>query len=316
MIASQEQSDVIDDPQTKAVALREEQLPAVADAPPAHDLRHAMMSLPVEQQTQLFAEYIERRQNIRALIKAQLVEGVHFGFPPGCEPKTKQVNGQTVYVVWSRGKEHTFTPDQWTPKPELYAAGADFLCDLLGLRDSYESDLVGWQQMGSKPGVAVQKCRLFSRATDELIGEGMGAYSNASDPNNAIKMAAKCAKVGAIIHAYGLRDLFTQDAPKHRAPENENPPQTGGQSQQQPRGRRQQEQTAISEAELKHLKAHWAIANPDPDGNKVQQSYEFKMWVIRTCERTFNPLRVADWTRREWELCCNTQGCGTEAAGA
>jgi hypothetical protein len=190
---------------------------------PVADLRHAMMTLPVDQQVTFLAEFKARRDHFRKWLMEQLVPGVHYGIPPGCEPKSKTIDGVVHYGNWNKKKNaYDWHPEsQWKPKPSLYAGGADFVCDLLGLRDEYESDAVSWQQMGSKPGTAVQKCLLKSRATGELIGEGIGAYSNQSDANNAIKMAAKCAKVGAIINAYGLRDLFTQDEPKPQP--NDNP---------------------------------------------------------------------------------------------
>lgn len=160
------------------------------------DLRHMMMGMPSEQMTVALAEYKDRRTTFRRWLLEQLRQGIHYGYPPGCEP---------------RGKAN---PEQWTHKPSLYKAGADFMCDLMGVRDEYEADRAAWEQLGSKEGTVVYCCRLVSRKTGELVGEGRGAFVSGNKgmkENAALKMAKKCAKVDAVINSWGLSDLFTQD---------------------------------------------------------------------------------------------------------
>lgn len=281
--------------------------------PVVNDLRHAMMTLPVGTQQAMLAEYKARRDNFRQWLMSQLIEGVHFGIVPGCEPKKKVENGVTSYGVWTKGKNGAegkfiyYPESQWTPKPSLYAAGADFLCDILGVRDEYETDEVGWKQMGGKTGTCVVRCRLFSRASDKLIGESLGAYSHQYDANNALKMASKCAKVGAVINAYGLRDLFSQDEPPKGAPPSENPEADTAAPKAQPRGKRTPPQpapqTAVSKQRLDHLWAHWLDKHKPADGNLQTAKDKFGPWVHHYAGRTFNHRDLPSWGVDDYTAC-------------
>jgi hypothetical protein len=280
---------------------------AVEERPVANDLRHAMMTLPVEHQNVMLAEYKARRDNFRRWLMSQLVEGVHYGFPPGCEPKSKEIDGVTYYAVWMRGGEQWFPSTQWKPKPPLYAAGADFVCDLLGVRAVFAADVAAWQQLGSRPGAFVISCHLFSRANGELIGEGRGCRSEGDkkgDANNAIKMAEKSAKVDAVINSYGLRDLFTQDEIPEREP-HDNPEADHDAPAAAPRDKRR-DAAATVEA-VKRISAKWKDDNKnvygdDPNGISTWAA-EYKKWVMRTCDRVFNPAKPDQWTPGDIGLC-------------
>jgi hypothetical protein len=290
------------------------ELATIQEQPPAkpfNDFRHAMMTLPVEQQQLIQADYKARRDNFRKWLMSQLVEGVHYGIVPGCEPKTKMIDGVEHFGVWNKKKENGkggfdwFPPSQWTPKPSLYAAGADFICDLMGVRDEYESDVVAWQQMGSKSGTAVQKCRLMSRATCEIVGESLGAYSHQYDANNAVKMACKCAKVGAVINAYGLRDLFTQDEPS--GPPNENP--TEKEAAPKPAPRAQRKPMAKDDPFVKavaYIVGNWRGLPGSTSGDSTKDRDAFWSWARSVTKRTdaFNPARPNEWTADDIYACC------------
>lgn len=151
--------------------------------------------LSVEQQDVALTEYKKRRDHFRKWLLAQLVEGNHYGFPPGCEPK--KVNRK-----------------QWQAKPSLYKAGALFIAELLNVRANYESDMVAWEMMGKPAGVIVRKCRLVNPSDGAFLGEGTGSYAvgrKKMDDNAAMKMADKTAVVAAVINTFALSDLFTQD---------------------------------------------------------------------------------------------------------
>jgi hypothetical protein len=277
-----------------AIAPVHEQLPST-------DLRHSMMMMPVEQQNQFLVLYKARRDNFRSWLMSQLIEGVHYGVVPGCEPKSEQRADGTYYGVWN-GKKKALDwhhERQWTPKPSLYAAGADFICDILGVRDEYETDAVGWQQMGSKAGNAVVKCKLFSRATGDLIGESLGAYYHQYDPNNALKMASKCAKVGAVINAYDLRDLFTQDAPAQ--PPHDNPAPNPAAPQEQPRAKRQA--PAITKEQCAALLVAWRPHNPEASGDVKKWNERFYAWAAKTAGRQFDASKSANWTQDDFNAC-------------
>lgn len=270
--------------------------------PQANDLRHAMMTLPVEQQNVLMTEYKGRRDNFRKWLLSQLVEGVHYGFPPGCEPKSMQKGGQTYYAVWMRGKTEWYPESQWKPKPPLYAAGADFVCDLLGVRAEFKADVDAWQQLGSRPGAFVIACYLYSRSTGDLIGEGRGCRSEGDkkgDANNAIKMAEKSSKVDAVINAYGLRDLFTQEEDARPTP-HVNADSDEGAPQEQPRGYRTAGPTP---EEIRELVLKWQAKNPEPSGDKVKWSINYKLWVCRVTERTFDPTKASNWSHDDYTAC-------------
>lgn len=195
------------------------------------DLRSGAMSLPSEQIQAGLAEYSARRESIRDWLRKQLVEGVHYGYPPGCEPK---IDDRGWYGVWTKGRDGErggykyFPPEQWSPKPSFYKAGADFVVDLMGIRCEYEADLAAWKQIGEPKDTFVMTCRGISRTTGEVIGEGRGVRkvgTKGGDANNAIKMAQKSAKVAMILDAYGLADLFTQDMEDIPQPDPVDPPQ-------------------------------------------------------------------------------------------
>lgn len=160
--------------------------------------------LPVETMRPMLDEYVDRRKAFRDWLLSQLVQGVHYGVPPGCEPDAR------------------IDPLQWKAKPSLYKAGADFVCDLLQMDPKFSPDVDAWKMLGAKEGTVVMKCELVSRAENpffrrkagEVLGEGRGAGvvgPKKRDGNGAIKIAQKSAKIDAVINAMGLSDLFTQD---------------------------------------------------------------------------------------------------------
>ena len=159
--------------------------------------REGVSLLPVKQQQKMLEEYTERRNAFREWLKEQFTEGVHFGVPPGCEPRKK------------------VDPKQWQPKPSLYQAGALLVQDLLRLRAVYVADREAWEQHGSKVGTFVMKCELIDPTTDKVIGEGRGLYAVGEKQmvaNSALKLCEKRALIDAMLHSIPvLADLFTQD---------------------------------------------------------------------------------------------------------
>jgi len=190
-----------------------------AERPEVHigDARSMLMNMPVEQMIVAQQEYIERRKQFRDWIKSQMVEGLHYGFSPGCEPK---INDNGEYGVWN-GKTQKmmwYPPSQWVVKPSLYKAGAEFVTDLMNLLPVYTADKPAWEMLGSQPGVFVIRCQLYPKGSqhvpENLVGEGLGCRKvgqKGGDENNAVKMASKSAMVCAVLNSYGLSDLFTQD---------------------------------------------------------------------------------------------------------
>ena len=179
----------IDAPERTALTHTAKNTSLTPDAAPT--VRNAMMSLPVEQQSAVLAEYKDRRENFRAWLFKQLQRGVHYGDVPG---------------VRKNGDDRN-----WKARPSLYKAGAELLCDLNGLRAEFTPEHI--------PGGHQDRtlfcfcCRLYDTA-GTLIGEGRGAMGDGEKKmmgNSAIKMAQKRAHVDATITSLGVSDLFTQD---------------------------------------------------------------------------------------------------------
>jgi hypothetical protein len=279
------------------------------------DLRQFAMALPSDRIQEGLEEYAERRKAFRDWLKSKLVEGIHYGYPPGCEPKYDDKGNQ---LVWMKGGYKAMPESQWTFKPSFYKAGADFVCDLMGLRDEYKADMDGWAQLGSPKETFVYACYLYSKSTGELIGEGRGVRAvgqKGGDANNAIKMAKKSSKVDAVLNAYGLADLFTQDIedtppgpPKH-----ENPDRNQNAAKATPRSKRQTEQlyNECDKFDVAHVFTQWLVQNPATDGNMDAAREKFQGWVEVIVDRKFPTRNVAAWKHSEIEACCKAIGCPT-----
>ena len=167
--------------------------------------------LPVEEMKPVLEEYTKRRDAFREWLLSQLIQGVHFGFPPGCEAQLDKHGN--ILQKNRKGEMVSIPHTQWRAKPSLYKAGALFLKDLLQLKGEYESDLDGWKMLGEPPGTFVRKCNLIRNGS--IVGEGTGAFkvgTKGMQANAAIKMADKSALVAAVINTLATcADLFTQD---------------------------------------------------------------------------------------------------------
>ena len=288
-----------------------ENLPAIIEPPHADDstagglaladLQSRALAVPVEQMKAGLAEYQGRREAFREWLLAQLVEGVHFGYPPGCEPKYDEEGRllQKTKSGWKIAHEK-----QWTPKQSLYKAGADFIVDLMGVLPEYESDLSTWTQCGSTPGLVCYICRLKS-SDGTIVGEGRGAHkgSGAGDANRALKMAKKCSKVDAVLDAYGLSDLFTQDmeggagTPEPR----DNPTADPNAATAPPRD------DAVDPNLVTYIVGEWKIQH----GGQVDEAQMFasyRAWITDVTGREFNPRKTAEWTKADAAKCCEALG--------
>lgn len=265
------------------------------------DMRQLGMMLPPEQMERAVGEYADRRKTFRDLIKAMLIPGIHFGYPPGCEPRTKEINGKTHVGVWNGKKKEMqwYPPEQWQAKPSLYKAGADFVCDFMGVIDEYKTDMLAWEQLGKPKDTFVMVCTLTSRATGQKIGEGMGARhvgQKGGDVNNAIKMAKKCAKVDAVLNGYGLADLFTQDLEDIKPP-HDPPSQNPNAAKAAPRGQR------VSSEAVKELAAFWRDGADDAEPATLRK--QWTEFVCKTVGREFNVADAAEWQASDYRAVCD-----------
>ena len=306
-----EAGEHLDDVLGDAGAVKPEILPAVIEPPLVDDstpggraltdMRSHALSLDSASMKLALADYSDRRQTFRQWLLAQLVEGVHYGYPPGCEP-TYNDKGQLLQKV--RGGHKVADEKQWTPKQSLYKAGADFIVDLMGVLPVYESDLTTWTQCGSTPMLICYVCRLTA-SDGTIVGEGRGAHQakNAGDANRALKMAKKCSKVDAVLDAYGLSDLFTQDIEDGSAtPEaRENPKSAENQTNAATRGK------AVDSDVVTFIVGEWKVQHSGKI-DEAQMFPAFQTWVAETTGRQFNPRKTVEWTKADGDKCCEALG--------
>ncbi len=157
------------------------------------DFRTGYMLTKPDVMKQALAEYVEIRDVFREWLLARMVVGVHYGYPPGCAPKYCDAKGKPCdkAVAWGTlgYKNSLVSLAEWTPKHSLYKAGAEMVCDLLWARGQCESDIAAWQMMGSKEGVLVRTCKLYSKINGDLLGQGTGSRlvgQRGGDNNTAI----------------------------------------------------------------------------------------------------------------------------------
>ncbi|MBU1621741.1 MAG: hypothetical protein KKD77_20725 [Gammaproteobacteria bacterium] len=171
--------------------------------------------MPVEVQKQALEQYDERRKFFLKWLFGHLIEGIHYGFPPGCECKFDEAGNLQQWN--SKTQSYTkVSPSQWVAKPSLYRAGAKLLIDLLKYKTDYATDMDTWKMAGEPKGTIFRRCTLSSRINGQRIGEGTGAFEigkKGMDANAAIKMADKRADVAAVQNSVPVvGELFTQDA--------------------------------------------------------------------------------------------------------
>ena len=243
---------------------------AVQDRPAPNlltDLRGTIMLLDVPTMQVALAEFTERRNAFRLWLYKNLEQGVHYGFPPGCKPAGTDLK-------------------QWQAKPSLYKSGADYLCELMGWRPTFENDVTTWEMLG-KPECVCLKAFLWNSEGKE-VGQGRGARrkgEKSMEINATIKMAEKCAKVDAVINALSLSDLFTQDI-EDLKPRHENPVADESQPKQKPRSER------VRSDEIKAQSDLWKSNNRDAGFE------EWSGFVHKATGVAFDPRKPEQWTRK------------------
>ncbi len=272
---------------------------ATVEQPPASqtsallDFRTGYMMTKPEVMRQALAEYVEIRDEFRKWLLERLVIGVHYGYPPGTQPKYCDDKGRPCEkekATATLGYKNAIVPlTQWAPKPSLYKSGAEMICDLLWARAKCESDLSAWQMMGSKEGVLVRTCFLYSKITAELLGQGTGSRlvgQKGGDNNNSIKMADKNATVAAVLNTWGLSDLFTQDTEDPPQPPNENPAADPAAPKTAPRDER------VSQADISAILARWKKSRTP----EVCTPENWSKFACESANRVFDVKKTVAWT--------------------
>lgn len=308
---------VVDELKPSADASTPADTRALADL--RRDTKGGALGMTVDRQKKALAEYKKRRDHFRQWLLSNMEQGVHYGFPPGCEPVSRPGDdGDTLYRVWDKrangGKgAHVWHSEKlWKPKHSLYEAGADLIIDLLNVKVLCEPSHELWVQEGSVKGSVAFRAVVVHGSDSAtsianaslIIGEGYGgcAAQERKGFNTAVKIARKRAKVAAVRDAYGLADLFTQDLEDgdHQPPNHANP----GQSDKAPRARTRDDDDL--NRYIAQVCEAWKEKNPEGDRS------EFKAWVQeKTGRRDFDPGKSLLWTLQDVDTCLNELGLGT-----
>lgn len=316
---SDRQTSLLDPKVVKPEFSIPEEMPApvasteIAIAPPQPgrtmlDFREGVMEMSIPVMQNYLSEYADWRKAFREWLLSIMVEGIHYGWaigfaPKWCDSKGKPLDeADATHVKTSKknkggdGYTDVFTPiTEWLPKRNLLLAGADLVCDVLWVRDEYEADMQTWEQLGKKPGLIVKRCKLYSKINNKFIGEGSGGRENGEKfmgMNSSIKMAENSAKRCAVLNAYGLRDLFTQDMEDPPGPQKrESPPADPNAPTAPPRGER------VMKPQIDALGARWKKCI-DP---KSITRDNWSKYVCETANRVFDVWDPSCWTPTDLE---------------
>ena len=216
-----------------------------------------------------------RRATFREWLFSHFVRGVHYGFPPGCQP------------------DSNVPPEQWVAKPSLYKAGAEMVVDLMQLNVKFEADQEMWAQFGKKAGTICVRCRLFNSAGVEL-GMGSGLFKELEKKkmqgNAALKMAQKRAMVDAVIYTYRLSDLFTQDTEDLQAKAREKAKRDAAAPEVKPRAERKDVNPV--EAKVTALYKRWMGKLNDG----AQDFDAFEAWSAKELECPMDLHNLENWS--------------------
>ncbi len=156
-------------------------------------------------------EVISYHNDLIRIVKEALSPGVDYGVIPG------------------------------TNKESLFKAGAERMCIAFGCHVEYEltaSEIDHNREVVHRKGTSygfykyVYKAKIVKNADGQVIGECHGLCSTIESKyiarprdseNTVLKMAQKRAFVGAVLHAFGLSDRFTQDTEDNDEPHREAP---------------------------------------------------------------------------------------------
>jgi len=171
---------------------------------PVQQYGGAVQLLPVKEMLEQLKEYDARRSSFIEWVLSHMKEGLHYGFPPGCQAK---YDAQGNLLIG--GKSYPIT--QWKPKAMIYKTGLMLLLDLLRLQPKHEPDTQTWEMLGSQQGTIFRKCTLFRG--DIMVGEGFGACGvkekSTTTINSAIKQANTRALREAVMNAFPMiAELF------------------------------------------------------------------------------------------------------------
>lgn len=261
-----------------------------ASRPAVSDMRDLIMRADPDSIGGIMTEFEDKHRLFRKLLMDNLIQGEHWGFPPGCSPDTR------------------VDPKQWVARPSLYQAGADKVIKLMGVRAEFTPDVESWQMAGSKPGHFFVKCRLISHSTGECVGEGLGTSyvgeKKGRDEHGALMMAQKRSKVSAVRNGYGLSELFTQDLEDGdgKPPAHENPKASATPPVQPRGGRVSKEELADLAEKFKAVRLRRGLDH----NREAFADWVFNLTGMADSTEKFKGINNAGvWKREDYRDCCN-----------
>jgi len=198
----------------------------IAGTEDVRDVDQLMRTASPKKVADALAAYNEKRIAVRDWLESKMIEGTHYGYPPGTRPhividsQDRECWKMRRKVKGKNGKndsyEDVYVPlTEWRPKRSLYKAGGILVADLMNCATIPTADIDSWVMLGKPEKTVVFRVTLKSRATDRVLAEGLGGrkvpeYYQTDPVHFAITMAIKAGLAQAVLVGFGLADLFVQ----------------------------------------------------------------------------------------------------------
>jgi len=192
----------------------EGQLPVVhgSDVLPAG----GMTALPPDRLKEHLAAVAQKREIFVADLRAKMEPGVHYGWPPGCEPKLDE-KGWIIQTT-KKGEQH-IPPWQWQQKPALYKRGADLLADYFGvhvenIRVERSTLPSPWKNETAERQTFMVTIDLVQTATGRVVSSGIGSAfvgEKGWDGHQALSQATKRAQTNATLRLPLVNELYEDE---------------------------------------------------------------------------------------------------------
>lgn len=173
-------------------------------------------------------EVLQLQEETRELIARTLKEGRDYGLVPGAKKNS----------LWKPGAERIAVAFGCFPRYRIVEGDADHDRPVTYSYKKWNNKHKGDRTFELKEGQSlglyryVIECQLVHRASNQVIGEGVGSCSTMESKyidrprdleNTVLKMASKRALVAAVLNTFGLSDQFTPE-------EEDDEPEANGES--------------------------------------------------------------------------------------
>ena len=137
----------------------------------------------------------------------------------------------------------------------------------------------------------------------DLPLDGFGAKGNAIGSMNPVQAAISTGSYGQRVLTCRVFNITVADTDLDgQAP---NPPADPDAPRAAPRARRvdADAEAKATIARVTEISRLWKAKNPEPTGDVAAWSARYKQWVMKVCDRVFNPQKPAEWTCDDMAIC-------------